>query len=251
MRMAAPDIPDSRPGATIADDLAARVGEAIMAGEFEAGTWLRQATLAQRYGVSRQPVREALRQLQAYGMVEIHPSRGALVRRPSPSEMREAYLVRAELEGLAAELASQRITLDGLHRLHEAQRAFTEAAEASGDDPRSTTVLRERAATNDAFHEAIVDAAGAPILARSLESLHRVVPRSVSTYAQHTRRLLTENITQHDDIVAAIEAGDSETARAAMRRHVLGSGELIAHWFEREQREREQARRALQSVPEA
>ena len=222
-----------------------------MAGEFEAGTWLRQATLARRFGVSRQPVREALRQLQAYGMVEIHPSRGALVRRPSPSEMREAYLVRAELEGLAVELASQRVTLDGLHDIHEAQRRFTRAVEASFDDPRSTDVLRDRAATNDAFHQAIVAAAGAPILARSLDALHRVVPRSVSTYAQHTPRLLHENIAQHDAIVAAIEAGDAETARAVMRKHVLGSGELIAHWFEREQREREQGRQRLQSVAES
>jgi DNA-binding GntR family transcriptional regulator len=249
--MGAPEIPDPPPAATIADDLATRVGEAIMAGEFEAGTWLRQATLARRFGVSRQPVREALRQLQAYGMVEIHPSRGALVRRPSPSEMREAYLVRAELEGLAVELASQRVTLDGLHDIHEAQRRFTRAVEASFDDPRSTDVLRDRAATNDAFHQAIVAAAGAPILARSLDALHRVVPRSVSTYAQHTPRLLHENIAQHDAIVAAIEAGDAETARAAMRKHVLGSGELIAHWFEREQREREQGRQRLQSVAES
>jgi DNA-binding GntR family transcriptional regulator len=231
------------------DQLAATLQARVLSGEIPTGTRLRQEAIAREFGVSRQPVREALRQLQAYGMVEIHPSRGALVRRPSPSEMREAYLVRAELEGLAAELASQRITLDGLHDLHEAQRRFTQAAEASADDPRF--VLRERAATNDAFHQAIVAAAGAPILARSLEALHRVVPRSVSTYAQHTRRLLIENIAQHDAIVAAIEAGDAETARAAMRKHVLGSGELIAHWFEREQREREQGRHlTLHSVAE-
>lgn len=223
------------PGA-IADELAARIAAEIVTGELQAESWLRQKALGERYGVSRQPVREALRQLQAYGMVEMHPRRGALVRRPSPRDMREAYLVRAELEGLAASLAAQRVTLDGIRRLRAAKQRFEDVVQAvmndeSGQPPDSAAWAR----ANDEFHQEILDASGAHILANSLDALHRMVPRSLSANALHSRRLLRENIVQHADIYAAIESGDEEAARAAMRKHVLDSGEVIADWFEREQ----------------
>jgi DNA-binding GntR family transcriptional regulator len=223
------------PGA-IADELAARIASAIVTGELKADSWLRQKALGERYGVSRQPVREALRQLQAYGMVEMHPRRGALVRRPSPRDMREAYLVRAELEGLAAALAAQRITLDAIHRLQETKERFEAVVHEvmnlrPGEPPNSV----EWARANDDFHQEILDASGARILASTLDALHRMVPRSLSANVIHTRRLLRGNIVQHAQIYSAIEAGDEDAARAAMRRHVLDSGEVIADWFEREE----------------
>lgn len=218
--------PDS--GATIADQLTSAVAEAIMTGEIPAGTWLRQAALGTQYGVSRQPVREALRQLQAYGLVELHPRRGALVRRPSVRDVREAYLVRAELEGLTAALAARRITHEGLAHLGTCHRAVI-------DIINRTHTNAELARANDAFHEAIIDAASATIVARSLEALHRIIPRSLSANALTTSRLVRETVVQHEAIYVAIEAGDEDAARAAMRKHVLGSGEVIVDWFEREQ----------------
>jgi DNA-binding GntR family transcriptional regulator len=226
---------EALPGA-IADELAARIASEIITGDLQAGSWLRQKTLGERYGVSRQPVREALRQLQAYGMVEMHPRRGALVRRPSPRDMREAYLVRAELEGLAAALAAQRITVNGMERVREAQLRFEQVVqEVMNDVGAGAPSVAAWASANDDFHQEILDAAGAHILGNSLEVLHRMVPRSLSANALHSRRLLRENIVQHANIYSAIEAGDEDAARAAMRKHVLDSGELIADWFEREE----------------
>jgi DNA-binding GntR family transcriptional regulator len=72
-------------------------------------------------------------------------------------------------------------------------------------------------------------------VARSLEALHRIIPRSLSANALTTSRLVRETVVQHEAIYVAIEAGDEDAARAAMRKHVLGSGEVIVDWFEREQ----------------
>src|SRR5580765_1341058 len=98
----------------------------VLSGEIVTGTRLRQEALADEFGVSRTPIREALRKLQASGLVELQPHRGALVRAPSAREIRDAYEVRAELEGLAADLAAQRIHQRQLDGLREAQAEFRE-----------------------------------------------------------------------------------------------------------------------------
>ncbi len=84
----------------------------------------RQETMAADFRVSRTPVREALRVLQATGMVEVVPNRGALVRGPTARDLREAYVLRAELEGFAAELAARWIRDDELAQLREAELLF-------------------------------------------------------------------------------------------------------------------------------
>ena len=83
----------------LVDKLAATIQARVLSGELASGTRLRQEALAEEFGVSRTPVREALRKLQASGLVELRPNRGAHVRGLSPREIRDAYEVRAELEG--------------------------------------------------------------------------------------------------------------------------------------------------------
>src|SRR4051795_565445 len=103
-----PERPTASPSR--ADDLAHELQVEIITGRIPLGTRLRQEDLAERFGVSRTPIREALRQLQAIGLVEQLGHRGALVRSFSPDECRNIFLVRAELEGLAAERASGGLT---------------------------------------------------------------------------------------------------------------------------------------------
>jgi DNA-binding transcriptional regulator YhcF (GntR family) len=127
-------------GQALVDELAQRIQLQIMSGELPLGTHLRQETLAEAFGVSRTPIREALRQLQAKGMLEIFPRRGAAVRGPSPRDIREAYMVRAELEGLAAQLAAELITDGELGQLRDAAAMFAEAVAhvtAPGDGSRA------------------------------------------------------------------------------------------------------------------
>jgi DNA-binding GntR family transcriptional regulator len=111
-------------GQALVDELAAQLQGRVLSGEIPKGTWLRQETLAAEFGVSRTPVREALRKLQASGLVEMRPKRGALVRMPNARDVREAYEVRAELEGLAARVAATRLHDEELQRLREAQELF-------------------------------------------------------------------------------------------------------------------------------
>src|SRR5262245_27672557 len=108
----------------LVDQLAASLQARILSGEIASGTRLRKEALADEFGLSRTPVREALRKLESTGLIELRPNRGALVRHPTAREIREAYEVRAELEGLAAQLAAARIQDAQLDRLREAERLF-------------------------------------------------------------------------------------------------------------------------------
>src|SRR6266851_5393749 len=87
---------------TKADDIALVIEEAIVAGELEPGTVLRQEQLSEQFNVSRTPIREALRRLAALGLVSFVPNRGVRVRTISREELHEAFMVRAELQALAA-----------------------------------------------------------------------------------------------------------------------------------------------------
>lgn len=128
----------------LVDDIAARIRARIMNGELAIGKPLRQAALATEFGVSRTPVREALRQLQNGGLIEMQPNRGAVVRVPAPWEVRQAYEVRAELEGMAARRAASRITERGLAALREHNAVLCEAVVRAAGEGRGAGVRRVR-----------------------------------------------------------------------------------------------------------
>src|SRR5688500_2798444 len=111
-------------GPTGTRELADRIAAAIRSGDYPPGSRLRQETLAERFRVSRTPIREALRLLEARGVLQLIPNQGAVVRVPAPRDIREAYQVRAELEGLAAELAAEWITDGQIERLAKAEARF-------------------------------------------------------------------------------------------------------------------------------
>jgi DNA-binding GntR family transcriptional regulator len=223
----------------LVDHLAATIRARVLSGEIAVGERLPQERLAAEFGVSRTPIREALRKLQAGGIVEVQPRRGAIVLGPTAREIREAYEVRAELEGLAAELATRRIHDGQLHELQEAQRLFRHsiarlvargAADGGADDANG-----EWARANDLFHSVIQDAAGNARLARIVRELHRSFPRGLTWAAlRRSSRLLEQNVEEHRAILEAIEHRDGEEARRAMVVHVRHAGDLIAHHFERE-----------------
>ena len=166
-------------------------------------------------------MREALRKLQSTGVVVLEPNRGAVVRGTSPHEVREAYLVRAELEGLAAELATAHITDEELGRLHEAQQLFRHSIEAEIEKRKSGAAAEPWSAENDwerannIFHEVIQQAAGNRQLRATIAHLHRSFPRHLTWAAlSRSSHLLGENIEQHNRILAAIERRDPPVARS-------------------------------------
>ncbi|WP_406449267.1 GntR family transcriptional regulator [Streptomyces sp. NBC_01622] len=217
----------------LVDDIAARIRARIMNGELAIGKPLRQAALATEFGVSRTPVREALRQLQNGGLIEMQPNRGAVVRVPAPWEVRQAYEVRAELEGMAARRAASRITERGLAALREHNAVLREAVaraagEGTGGGSSATT------AANDCFHTVICEAADNPWLTRMIDRINESFPRNVSSLAlagdERHRQL---NIREHEAVIDALAAHDADRADALMREHVISSGEHLTAWYER------------------
>jgi DNA-binding GntR family transcriptional regulator len=223
----------------LVDRLAATLQARMVSGELVSGTRLRQEALAEEFGVSRTPIREALRKLQASGLVELQPNRGALVRGPSSREIRDAYEVRAELEGLAAELAAERIQQAQVDGLHEAQSEFRETlarmmrvrSDGAGVVP-DEEIERWRHA-NDRFHQLIQDAAANDVLVATLVHLHRSFPRDLTRIVLgESATLLAENVHEHEGILEAIEHRNAATARKRMIKHVRHAGALVTLRFE-------------------
>jgi DNA-binding GntR family transcriptional regulator len=223
----------------LVDRLAATLQARMVSGELVSGTRLRQEALAEEFGVSRTPIREALRKLQASGLVELQPNRGALVRGPSSREIRDAYEVRAELEGLAAELAAERIQHAQVDGLHEAQSEFRETlarmmrvrSDGAGVVP-DEEIERWRHA-NDRFHQLIQDAAANDVLVATLVHLHRSFPRDLTRIVLgESATLLAENVHEHEAILEAIEHRNAAAARKKMIKHVRHAGALVTLRFE-------------------
>jgi DNA-binding GntR family transcriptional regulator len=220
--------PTPRESNALVDETAAAIRARIMSGEIPIGAQLRQAELAATLGVSRTPIREALRQLQAGGLIEVLPRRGAVVRVPAPWEVREAYEVRAELEGLACVRAVGEITSEQLDELRRTNDVLRDGPRAANDEPSPTTVA------NDRFHTLIHEIAGNERLARTIRDINDAFPRNVSALVlQDNPRLRANNLAQHERIVEALAANDAEFARKEMRDHVIAAGEALARWYER------------------
>jgi DNA-binding GntR family transcriptional regulator len=217
---------------TKADDIALEIEQAILAGELAPGAVLRQEQLSERFAVSRTPVREALRQLAALGLVSFVPNRGVRVRSLSREDLREAFLVRAELEGLAAELAAPRMGEPELRDLEAAETEFARLTHVlrTGDFVAENfpSLTAEWVHANDEFHDVVLRAAGAPLLERMAKSVRRVF-HGQSVWATQTQvdALYEENLRQHRAIREAIAAGSAKGARILAAEHVLSSGRLL------------------------
>jgi DNA-binding GntR family transcriptional regulator len=222
-------VPDTD-GNALVDDLAARIRAKIMSGEIPIGAPLRQAELAAQFGISRTPVREALRQLQTGGLIEVVPNRGAVVRVPVPWEVREAYEVRAELESLAARRAVDRLddsTIAELRSINTAMYEHSLAVAAGTESERDGN-------DNDQFHSRIYEASANTRLSRMLGEINDAFPRNVSALVlKDSARHREENFREHEELLEAFAAGDGERAAELMRAHVLRAGEHLAHWYER------------------
>lgn len=219
----------------LADEIAFRIQAAILDGEYPAGTHLQQEELCRRFGVSRTPVREALRKLQAQHLVELVPNKGATVRSLSRDELEEIYALRAELEGFAAELAAPRMAPAALAALDEAHATMERALAAAADGAQEAGVNAAVTAANERFHAVIHAASGNRRLARLLAELQGLFPKDyvwrAITSADEAQRL---NLDEHVQIRDALARGDGAAARRAMCAHVAHAGRvLLAHLDER------------------
>lgn len=220
---------------SLSDSLVAELQRRILGGQIAVGSWLRHEAIAEEFGVSRTPVREALRVLQAQGIVTIVRNRGALVEGLSGRDIRELGEVRAELEGLAASLAAENMTDDLLSVVTTAWDAFESELDAGGADRTALeTAWRD---ANRRFHTAVLTGCGNRQLVITITEVSRRLPTN-SSFAIYARssRLLRENLEQHHDIARAIESHDSHAARAAMSLHIRSTAEHLARWVEEKDR---------------
>jgi DNA-binding GntR family transcriptional regulator len=220
------------PDSTKADEIALVIEEAIVSGELAPGSILRQEQLSERFRVSRTPIREALRRLAALGLVDFHPNRGVRVRTVARSELHEAFLVRAELESLATELAAARITQEELRELEAAERRFSGLthelrAREPGEERRS--IMGDWVRANHAFHDVIYRVARAPLVERLAKSARRTFAGpAVWAPGDHSiDDLYLKNDQQHRAIRQALAAGSAAGARALAHEHVLSSFAML------------------------
>ena len=217
---------------TKADDLALALEEAIVSGEIPPGSVLRQDALSEQFQVSRTPVREALRRLAALGLVSFEPNRGVRVRMLAREELREAFLVRAELENLATEIATPKMSSADLAELEEAERRFSgmthELVEMSHAGRQDLELAREWLHANHSFHDVIYAVAEVPLIERMAKAARRTfLVKPVWATGADLDELYRKNDRQHRAIREAMTARSPQGARVLAREHVLSSGRLL------------------------
>ena len=199
--------------------------EDILNGRLPPGARIVETRIAQQFGVSQGPVREALRDLELFGFVVSSPFRGTQVREISTEDLLQIYPIRAALEGVAARAAAVRIDDATLAQLEELIDSMREAA--ARNDHRS------QADADHAFHAAIVKASGNHML----EHVWQTMRLSITTCVTHsvTHRSLHDIAERHTVVVDALRSRDPDRAEAAIRRHIEEPGEWIMEAHQREQ----------------
>ncbi len=205
----------------LAEQVKDRLLQDILAGRYPPHSRIVETRVARELGTSQAPVREALRGLEALGLVEILPFRGARVRRPSVTELLEAYAVRSELEALGARLGVPRMTDADLADLEalgdEMQRA------ASGEDRHGVAVA------DASFHARLLSLAGNATLGRVWQSLEPYSRTYITLVAPGADAHWTADL--HPSILRALRERDPEQVEAALRRHFEeASAHLAGGW---------------------
>ena len=215
-----------------ADEIAFRLEAEILDGAYAPGSHLMQEEICARFGVSRTPVREALRKLQAQNLVDLIPNKGARIRVITLSELGEVYAVRAELEGYAASLAAAAFSRDQVAALESIQSQMEAVVAAiklpAGQRPAESFINAQLTRFNDEFHGVIRSVAGNALLDRLVLDLQRHFPKDYVWKTIHSAdQIETINVTEHRQILDALRLNDPESARGSMSEHVRNSGRLV------------------------
>ena len=190
----------------------------ILKGSIIPGTRMMEVELAEEMGVSRTPIREAIRKLEKEGLVTIEPRRGAYASMISTEDMVEILEVRQDLEGLAAYFAADRMTDEKMEELREVSNSYNEAVKSGK--------MEDMIKYDTRFHHIIVESCRNKILVQMIEQLQELVLRFRYIYYDNFRR--AENMPdEHEAIVAAISEGNADKARAAADIHIDRLKELV------------------------
>lgn len=196
-----------------------QIEELIVTGALQPGAKLDESDLAARFGVSRTPIREALIQLASVGIIEIRPRRGAAVPAISAHKLVEMFEVMAELEAMCGRLAARRMSPADHVKITEAHESCRAAVESGDTDAYYLH--------NDRFHQLIYEGSHNAFLAEQVSNLQL----RLSPYRRlqlRVRDRMARSFAEHQQILNAILAGDSESSEEFLRKHVLVQGDRFA-----------------------
>lgn len=191
------------------------VRDGILRGTYTAGSRLTEQELAATAGVSRTPIREALRRLHAEGLVEFSPNHGAVVALFEPEDAEEIFELRSLLEPITARRAALRASRADIAELRSlSERQLLESKK------RQPGYLLRIGELNDQFHRLMQKSAGSPRLEKALAGLIEA-PLILRTFGQYSAAELQRSADQHLELVQALEARDPMWAHSIMRAHIL------------------------------
>ncbi|GIN97669.1 GntR family transcriptional regulator [Siminovitchia terrae] len=196
------------------------IREAIVTGEYEPGKKLSESALSEYYKVSRTPIREAFKQLEREGLVEIIPRVGTCVTKPTEKELIELFRVKEVMEGLAASLLAENGNTEAIKELAESVELMREAVE---NDNHKLYVE-----ANNTFHKVILDGSDNSKLNFLLNILLNQIPYNRYVFLSiEVPNRLEKSLKEHEEILEAIQSGDKELAEKRMREHVSASGQQL------------------------
>lgn len=200
-------------------EVAERLRERIFAHELKPGAWIDEQDIAEQYGISRTPLREALKVLASEGLVTLKPRRGCYVTEISERDLDEIFTVMALLEGQCARDATRQADEADLKRLKTLHETLERAVHQQDIDAFFET--------NQAFHQHVQQVADNHWLQHVIEDLRKVIKLS-RHHSLFSEGRLEQSLAEHRDILKAMLAGDAEGAEQAMRTHIRGGRQALA-----------------------
>ncbi|QDF95823.1 GntR family transcriptional regulator [Azoarcus sp. DD4] len=200
-------------------EVAERLRERIFSHELPPGTWVDEQALAEQYGISRTPLREALKVLASEGLVTLKPRRGCYVTEISERDLDEVFNVMALLEGECAKASAGRASDADLARLQSIHGDLEKAAEAQDIDRFFEA--------NQAFHHALQEIADNRWLLHVIEDLRKVIKLS-RHHSLYSEGRLEQSLAEHRTLLDALLARDADAAEQRMREHIRSGRSALA-----------------------
>src|SRR4051794_38553130 len=225
------------PAPSLVDQVVEAITEEIVSGVLTSGSRLIQDDLARAYGVSRQPVQQALVLLRGNGLVQSAPGRGLIVAPLDPSFVRDLYEMRAVLEGLAARLAAERAS----------DRAALEgpAYIAAGHEAVQSGLVSRKIETDIAFHRLLGGLSGNTLIDETMAPHWPCLKRVMSEVLQKEAGMSQTVWDEHEEILAAVVEGRGVEAERLSREHISRAAAVFIHHLEIQQESRPKQRRSL------
>lgn len=192
-----------------------KIREDILSGVYQDGDELREITLGEKLGVSRTPVREALRQLELEGLVTIVPNKGAFVTAITQKDVKDIYMVRSLLEGLCARWATRNITEDQINEMEEIVYLAEYRLKKRGEGQ-----ARQVSELDGRFHKVLYEASDSRILEHVLKDFHKYV-KMARQLSVGTPDRAEHSVAEHRGILEAIKSKDEELAERLANEHIM------------------------------